>query len=104
MKNLKLDESCISNPKSDISNWTGLPVAQSNLKFRLSGLRCRICPISAGFLLLAASVLFSAEAPFPTFIDVAAKLGITLMNICGGTSKDYIVEANGNGAAFLDYN
>ena len=25
------------------------------------------------------------------------------MNICGGASKDYIVEANGNGAAFFDY-
>src|SRR5262249_55441139 len=25
------------------------------------------------------------------------------MNICGGAAKDYILEANGNGAAFFDY-
>jgi len=46
---------------------------------------------------------FSLSDAFPKFVDVAAKVGITLMNICGGTSKDYIVEANGNGAAFFDY-
>ena len=36
-------------------------------------------------------------------VDVAAEAGITLLNICGGPSKDYIVEVNGNGAAFFDY-
>jgi hypothetical protein len=37
-ENLKLDESCISNPKAEISNWTvkGHRVGESNLKFRLS--------------------------------------------------------------------
>jgi hypothetical protein len=50
----------------------------------------------------AASVLHS-ETGFPVFVDIAEKVGITLMNICGGSQKDYIVEANGNGAAFLDY-
>src|SRR5262245_17894228 len=39
--NLKLDESCISNPKSEILNWT-----ESNLTFRILDLRCRIRPIS----------------------------------------------------------
>ena len=48
-------------------------------------------------------VSLSFSEAFPKFVDVAAKVGITLMNICGGTSKDYIVEANGNGAAFFDY-
>jgi hypothetical protein len=48
-------------------------------------------------------VSFSLSEAFPKFVDVAAKVGITLMNICGGISKDYIVEANGNGAAFFDY-
>jgi hypothetical protein len=48
-------------------------------------------------------VSFSLAETFPKFVDVAAKVGITLMNICGGASKDYIVEANGNGAAFFDY-
>jgi hypothetical protein len=36
-------------------------------------------------------------------VDVAEQAGITLLNICGGPSKDYIVEVNGNGAAFFDY-
>jgi hypothetical protein len=55
------------------------------------------------FLILSTSLLLSAPDTFPRLVDVAAKVGITLMNICGGASKDYIVEANGNGAAFFDY-
>src|SRR5467141_2217297 len=42
---LKLDESCISNPKSPI----GLAILRAqafNLRFRISDLRCRIRPIS----------------------------------------------------------
>ncbi len=37
-------------------------------------------------------------------VDVAKKAGVTVMNICGGRTKDYILEVNGNGAAFFDYN
>ena len=37
------------------------------------------------------------------FVDVAAQAGLTLLNLCGGPSKDYIVEVNGNGGAFFDY-
>lgn len=36
-------------------------------------------------------------------VDVASDAGLTLMNVCGGPSKDYILEVNGNGAAFFDY-
>ena len=36
-------------------------------------------------------------------VDFAEQAGITLLNICGGASKDYILEVNGNGAAFFDY-
>ena len=36
-------------------------------------------------------------------VDVAEQAGLTLLNICGGPSKDFIVEVNGNGAAFFDY-
>ena len=36
-------------------------------------------------------------------VDIAEQAGITLLNICGGPSKDYIVEVNGNGAALFDY-
>ena len=103
---MKLDESCISNPKSEISDWTR-GKARSNLRFRISDLRCRIRPISnfvSFFLLvLGASSLFSAADEFPSFVDVAGRVGVTLMNVAGGASKDYIIEANGNGAAFFDY-
>ena len=38
------------------------------------------------------------------FTDVAAASGVTLKNISGNKeTKDYIVEINGNGAAFFDY-
>jgi len=45
----------------------------------------------------------AAETGFPSFVDVAEKVGITLMNVHGGATKEYILEANGNGAAFFDY-
>jgi hypothetical protein len=47
--------------------------------------------------------VLAVENEFPRFVDVAEKSGITLMNIHGGAAKDYILEANGNGAAFFDY-
>ena len=36
-------------------------------------------------------------------VDVAAEAGLDLVNVSGGPAKDYIVDANGNGAAFFDY-
>jgi hypothetical protein len=36
-------------------------------------------------------------------VDVAARAGVTLLNICGDTTKDYIVDSNGAGAAWIDY-
>ncbi len=53
------------------------------------------------FGLLAASPQASDVAI--RLVDVAEQAGITLLNLCGGPSKDYIVEVNGNGAAFFDY-
>jgi hypothetical protein len=53
--------------------------------------------------LFSAWTVLAAENEFPRFVDVAEKSGITLMNIHGGAAKDYILEANGNGAAFFDY-
>ena len=59
------------------------------------------------FLLLgivcAGATALHSETGFPVFVDIAEKVGVTLMNICGGSQKDYILEANGNGAAFFDY-
>jgi hypothetical protein len=36
-------------------------------------------------------------------VDVAAQSGITLLNICGGPAKDYIIDEVGSGAAWFDY-
>ena len=36
-------------------------------------------------------------------VDVAEQAGLTLVNVHGGPDKDYIIDANGNGAAFVDY-
>ena len=56
------------------------------------------------FVLLISCIVWAAPlGEFPSFVDVAAKVGITLMNIHGDAAKDYILEANGNGAAFFDY-
>ncbi len=37
------------------------------------------------------------------FTDVAAKAGITLLNISGSPTKDLVMDANGNGTAWFDY-
>jgi len=59
---LKLDESSISNPKSETSNWTANYRRRfpSNLRFRISGLRWRIRPISKF------SLFFLILLPIPT--------------------------------------
>jgi dUTPase len=44
-----------------------------------------------------------AQTSVVRFTDVAAQAGLDLVNISGGPAKDYIVDANGNGAAILDY-
>jgi hypothetical protein len=54
-------------------------------------------------LVLAATPVSGRARQFPAFPDVAAEAGVTLVNVSGGPSKDYILEVNGNGAAFFDY-
>ena len=61
-----------------------------------------------GGRLLLTLVLLPGAAPaqsidFPAFPDVASEAGLTLMNLSGEGANDYIIEANGNGAAFVDY-
>ncbi len=56
--------------------------------------------------LLAAFVAAPAAAQtgaFPDFVDVSAELGVTLVNVSGEGNADYIIEVNGNGAGFFDY-
>jgi hypothetical protein len=63
----------------------------------------RVLAIPISLILGIAWTALAAETGFPTFVDIAEKAGITLMNVHGGAAKDYILEANGNGAAFFDY-
>jgi hypothetical protein len=65
----------------------------------------RRSPLAACALLLAGcAVLLTAQAPAGVrLVDVAADAGLDLVNISGGPAKDFIVDANGTGAAWLDY-
>ena len=51
----------------------------------------------------AAAALLAQAAPAVRLVDVAAEAGIQLMNVSGGPAKDFIVDANGNGAGWFDY-
>ncbi|HZM00002.1 MAG TPA: CRTAC1 family protein [Planctomycetota bacterium] len=44
-----------------------------------------------------------AGGPRFEFVDVAGQAGIDVVNVCGDPRRWYIVESNGNGAAWLDY-
>src|SRR5437870_3490710 len=54
-------------------------------------------------LVAIATLAQAAIEDFPVFRDVASSVGLTLMNISGEGRNNYIIEANGNGAAFFDY-
>src|SRR5581483_12328648 len=46
----------------------------------------------------------AATVPFSRFVDVAEKAGLTKTMVYGGTDHiTYIVELNGGGCAFFDY-
>ena len=76
------------------------------MKNRLQSFRNKTLVLTAG-LLGGTALLAQAGKPasddFPQFVDTAAQAGIVLMNVSGGPDKDYILEANGNGAGFFDY-
>jgi hypothetical protein len=62
--------------------------------------------LSALIVLLQGDSLQSQGAPAGPAIrltDVAGQAGLTLVNVHGSASRDYIVDTNGNGAAFFDY-
>ncbi len=65
------------------------------------GTAVRVC-----MLLTLITVLSRAQTAienFPGFRDVATEVGLTVRNLSGEGANDYILEANGNGAAFFDY-
>jgi hypothetical protein len=59
----------------------------------------------AAVVLSAASMTVGTRAAefAVKLVDVASKAGVTLLNICGDVSKDFIVDANGSGVAWLDF-
>src|SRR5262245_51553730 len=77
----------------------------------------RMCRVSRTFQVAAVALFVTAWVIAPRaqgatgrlvdvvvrFADVAAEAGLDLVNVSGGPAKDFIVDANGNGAAFLDY-
>ena len=66
----------------------------------------RISPAAlAATLLIAVYCLANPAAQDSRIrlVDVAAAAGIDRLNVSGGPAMDYIVDANGNGAAFFDY-
>src|SRR5262245_14804730 len=91
-----------SDGSSRPHGWARSMTARNSLLRKTASHRPRL-RFMLSLLILGTPFLLSAPDAFPRFVDIAAKVGITLMNICGGASKDYIVEANGNGAAFFDY-
>jgi hypothetical protein len=57
----------------------------------------------AGLLVALLAAAPEAQRPTVRLVDVAAAAGLDLVNVSGSTAKDYIVDANGNGAALFDY-
>jgi hypothetical protein len=53
---------------------------------------------------LAAALAALAANPSPTFRDIAAKAGLKDAIISGGPKKNYVLEVNGSGTCWLDYN
>jgi len=54
--------------------------------------------------ILAVISLVSAQPEAPRFVDIAQRVGLTAKNYSGGEiKKKYIVEMNGSGLGFIDY-
>ncbi len=63
-------------------------------------------PLPFFILTLVVALVLTLPGASPATIrmlDVAAQAGLTLLNIHGDGSGDYILDTNGNGAAFFDY-
>ena len=80
------------------------------LRTAVTGVMCAsmLCVGSHGMLFQARGL--AAQAPAPRAVlapirltDVAAQAGLTLLNIHGAPGRDYIVDTNGNGAAWFDF-
>jgi hypothetical protein len=59
-----------------------------------------LAPVS---ILLGSAVLFSASDTDVKLVDVAEQAGVTLQNVAGDVTKDFIIDSVGNGAAWFDF-
>jgi predicted nucleotidyltransferase len=87
-------------PHSVEAAWLNRAAAGFAMKTITTPLHCMWLPAVLSTLLVTGP---QASGAVIRLVDVAEGAGLTLLNICGGPSKDYILEVNGNGAAFFDY-
>ena len=63
--------------------------------------------VLSGHLLAAGHLQAADDAPVPStgvqFVDVAAEVGVTTMNVSGDGEQQYVVDAFMGGSAFFDY-
>src|SRR2546427_11340852 len=59
-------------------------------------------PALALFTLVLAPL--SPDQPSPQFRDVAKQAGVTPIIVAGSRSKNYVLEVNGSGLCWFDYN
>ena len=58
---------------------------------------------AAALAVLPAGAVTAADAPGPRFVDIAAEAGVTAVTWCGRPEKPHILESNGTGLGWLDY-
>ena len=63
----------------------------------------RACQIATGTIVVLLTTAPQGADVAIRLIDVAAEAGIDLVNIAGAPTKDRVMDANGNGAAWFDY-
>ena len=59
--------------------------------------------VSLAIFLAALPAAAFQTRSFPVLADVAEELGVALTKVSGSATADYIIEVNGNGAGFFDY-
>ena len=67
----------------------------------------RAAAVLAAVLIALHGGLLQSQAPSSSgairFVDAAAQAGLTFLNVHGSAGREFIMDANGNGAAFFDY-
>ena len=63
----------------------------------------RIATIGALVTGAAIAIPRAADPPAIRLIDVAEQAGVTVLDISGDATKDYIIDSMGSGAAWFDY-